>query len=184
MRPRLNEKSCGLLVVDLQEKFVPVIRNWDSTVAMSIRLIRFFQLIQAPILVTEQYPKGLGATVAAVREALGTGSSPALTKTTFSSCGAEDLKKAVAQTGKRQWVVCGIEAHVCVLQTALDLRDLGHDVFLAVDAVSSRHVTDGTVALEGMARAGAVLSTSESLIFEALRDAKHPVFKQASALVK
>ncbi len=179
---RLSENSCGLLIVDLQEKFVPVIRNWDSTVAMSIRLIRFFQLIKAPIIVTEQYPKGLGATVSVIRDAVG--ETKALTKTTFSSCGTEELKKAIADAGRRQWVVCGIEAHVCVLQTVFDLLELGNEVFVAVDAISSRHVTDQAVAQDRMACAGAVLSTSESLMFEAMRDAKHPVFKHASALVK
>ena len=161
-----------------------VIRNWDATVAISIRLIRFFQLLKAPIIVTEQYPKGLGITVAAVLDAVGRDEAQPLAKTTFSSCGSEDLKKAIANTGKRQWVVCGIEAHVCVLQTVLDLIELGNDVFVAVDAISSRHVSDQSIAQERMVRAGAVLSTSESLMFEAMRDAKHPIFKQTSALVK
>ena len=181
---RLRENSCGLLVIDLQERFAPVVANWPPTIQASIRLIRFFRLIQAPIIVTEQYPKGLGHTVAEIRNELENPGASALAKTTFSSCAAAECKKALEATGRTQWVLCGIETHVCIQQTGFDLLELGFEPFLAVDAISSRHASDREVALERMARAGATLSTSESLIFEALRDSTHPLFKQASALVR
>jgi len=107
-----------------------------------------------------------------------------LEKTAFSVCGSDLCRKVIEMVKRPQWVVCGIEAHVCVQQTVLGLIDLGHDVFLPADAVSSRHPYDEKIALERMARAGAVITTAESLVFEALRDAKHPHFKEALALVK
>jgi nicotinamidase-related amidase len=180
---RAEEKSCGLLIIDLQEKFASRIHNWEGILASTLRIIHFFRLIQAPIAITEQYPKGLGATVAEVKEALAEGSSY-VSKTSFSSCGTEDLRKMVKTFGRRQWILCGIEAHVCVQQSVFDLLEMGFDVFLPVDAISSQRPTDREMALQRMFQAGAVLSTSESLIFEILRDAQHPLFKQASQIVK
>jgi nicotinamidase-related amidase len=182
--PRLEEKSCALLVVDMQEKFVPVISNWEETVKANIRLIKFFRLIQAPVVATEQYPKGLGHTIAPILDALKGNPTPVLEKTTFSVCASDLCKKVLEMVKRPQWIVCGIETHVCIQQTVLDLLDLGHQVFLPADAVSSRHPYDEKNALERMARAGAVVSTAESLIFEIMRDAKHPHFKEAVALVK
>jgi len=172
------------LVIDLQEKFAPVIHDWDSVLGASTRLIRFFHLLQAPIVVTEQYPKGLGKTVRQIRDSLGDSGFSMSEKMLFSACETAGLKQVIRKKRRRQWIVCGIESHVCVQQTALDMRDSGLEVFLAVDAVGSRHPTDRYIALERMTRAGAILSTSESLIFEILRDARHPLFKRAAAIVR
>ncbi|NUN93476.1 MAG: hydrolase [Verrucomicrobiae bacterium] len=182
--PRLEESAAGLLVVDVQERFAPVIFEWANLLARVDRLIRFFRLLRAPIGVTEQYPKGLGATVTEIREALGGDAAWTLAKTRFSSAGTPALLQPFRDSGRRQWVLCGIEAHVCVQQTALDLLAEGFEVFLPADAVSSRRAADRNAALDRLARAGAIVSTSESLIFEILRDATHPLFKSASALVK
>lgn len=182
--PRLEEASAGLLVVDVQERFAPVIHEWSSLLDRVGRLIRFFRLLKAPVGVTEQYPKGLGATVPEVREALAGEAAWTLPKTRFSAAGNPELLAPLRGAKRRQWVVCGIEAHVCVQQTVLDLLDEGWAVFVPADAVSSRRAADRDAALARMARAGAVVSTSESLVFEILRDAAHPLFKQASALVK
>ena len=181
---RLTEGACGLLVIDLQEKFAPVIADWNSVLSASIRLARFFHLLRAPIAVTEQYPKGLGATVPELRDVLSAQPWAAAAKTSFSCCGTAELRNAIQARGCRQWLLCGIEAHVCVQQTVFDLLEQGFEVFLAADAIGSRRASDRQTALQRMAAAGAEVSTSESLIFEILRDAKHPLFKQASALVK
>jgi nicotinamidase-related amidase len=182
--PRLDEAAVGLLVVDVQERFAPVIHEWAGLLDRVGRLIRFFRLLKAPIGVTEQYPKGLGATVPEVCEALGGEAAWTLAKTRFSATGTPELLKPLKDSGRRQWVVCGVEAHVCIQQTVLDLLDEGYGVFVPADAVSSRRPSDRDAALTRMARAGAVVSTSESLVFEVLRDATHPLFKQASMLVK
>jgi nicotinamidase-related amidase len=185
VRPlRLDESAIGLLVVDVQERFAPVIHEWAGLLDRLGRLIRFFRILKAPIGVTEQYPKGLGATVPEVREALGGEAAWTLAKTRFSAAGTPELKMPFKDSGRRQWVVCGIEAHVCVQQTVLDLLDEGYGVFVPADAVGSRRLSDRDAALARMAWSGAVVSTSESLIFEVLRDASHPLFKQASSLVK
>ncbi|MFH1021965.1 MAG: isochorismatase family protein [Planctomycetota bacterium] len=221
MNPRLGETTSALLVIDIQEKFTSVIRNWPGMLAASERMIRFYCLLGAPILVTEQYPKGLGATAPEIKAALDGAGAPVLgdsaagvhasvgakggiafrisgpndvtgviatpgrlEKTVFSAAGSDPLREAVRKTGKKQWVLVGIETHVCVSQTALDLLDMGLEVFIPADAVSSRRDGDRAAALERLARAGAVVSTTESLMFEAIRDAKHPLFRQVSALVK
>lgn len=181
---RLTEGACGLLVIDLQEKFAPVIKDWNSVLAASIRLVRFFHLLRAPIVVTEQYPKGLGVTVPELREALSAQAWAPVVKTSFSCCGTAELRSVLEAKGSRQWLLCGIEAHVCVQQTAFDLLEQGCEVFLAADAIGSQRPSDRETALSRMARDGVHLSTSESLIFEIMRDAKHPLFKSASALVK
>ena len=133
---------------------------------------------------TEQYPRGLGTTVPEVREALAGEAAWTLAKTRFSSAGTPELLRPFRDARRRQWMICGIETHVCIQQTAFDLLDEGFEVFLAADAVGSRRVEDRDAALARMARAGVVVSTSEALVFELLRDAAHPLFKQASALVK
>ena len=181
---RISEGTCGLLVIDLQEKFVPVIRNWDSILAASVRLVRFFRLLRMPIVVTEQYPKKLGSTVPELQKALAGEEWIANAKTCFSSCGNDELKHLLRTQQRRQWVLCGIEAHVCVQQTAFDLLEEEYEVFLAVDAIGSRHAIDCEIALKRIAQVGGVLSTTETLFFEILRDAKHPLFKEASVLIK
>jgi nicotinamidase-related amidase len=184
MNPRLGEKASALLVIDIQAKFASVIQHWPGMLAASERMIRFYRLMGAPMLVTEQYPKGLGATVPEITAALEGSGAPVLEKTVFSAAGSDSLREAIRKTGKNQWVLVGIETHVCVSQTTLDLLDLGMEVFIPADAVSSRRETDRAAALDRLARAGAVVSTTESLLFEAIRDARHPLFRQVSGLVK
>ena len=125
---RLNESQVGLIVVDLQERFVPVISGWSEVVQSSIRLIRFFNLLKAPILATEQYPKGLGKTVAEIQSEFDVAQVKALEKTTFSCVGAPGFIEALTATGRTQWVLCGIETHVCVPQTAIELLERGMEV--------------------------------------------------------
>jgi nicotinamidase-related amidase len=181
---RLQERNCGLLVIDFQEKLVPRVQNGNSVVASAVQLIQFFRLIDAPIVITEQYPKGLGPSIGEIRKALSGLEIPYTPKTTFSACGAEDLKREVEKQKKSQWVVSGIEAHVCVQQTVFDLLELGCEIFLPADAVGSQRLEDREFALARMKSLGVTISTSESLIFEVLRDSQHPLFKQTSAMLK
>jgi hypothetical protein len=181
---RLTEKESALWVIDIQQRFEPIIDHWDMMVVRCCRLINFFKLLQAPIQVVEQYPKGLGVTVTQIQSALGNYYSDVHPKTCFSGCGNQELTTAAQKAGRKQWVLCGIESQVCVQQTAFDLLDLGYEVFLAADAVSSRHVIDYQMSLDRMRAAGVIVTTSEALIFEVLRDSKHPLFKEASNIVK
>ena len=179
----LDPKRVGLIVVDIQERFEDVISGFENMAAASIRLVSTFRALELPIIVTEQYPKGLGRTIPALGEALGSAAAPH-EKTCFSSCGSDAVSSRLEELGTEQAMVCGIEAHVCVSQTVHDLIQRGILVHVAVDAVASRKTLDHDYALRKMERSGAVLTTSEAAAFELLGDAKHPRFKEVQALYK
>lgn len=172
-----------LIVVDIQERFRAVMADASALIDVSIRLVKTFRALELPIIVTEQYPQGLGNTVEELREALGGDVSPHA-KTCFSSCGSDEVSSSLVERRTRQALVCGIEAHVCVLQTVHDLIQRGLSVHVAVDGVASRKTHDRDVALSRMERAGCVLTTSEAAAFELLEDARHPKFKEVQALYK
>ena len=181
--PRITRDSTALLVVDIQERFVPVIDNADGVVENSVVAIRAARELGLPVLLTEQYPKGLGSTVPDIVDALGDAYEP-LEKTTFSACGVEDVGARLRHGDIGSVVVVGIEAHVCVLQTALDLLGQGYDVFPVANAISSRSGENRTLGLERMRQSGAVLISTEMLIFELLSDARDPNFKTLQSLIK
>jgi nicotinamidase-related amidase len=180
-RPRLDRKNACVLVIDVQERLTPVMWNFAPVEKYLKALILAARDLDMPVLATEQYPKGLGATLPSIREALG---GPPLVKMHF-SCGADaEFMKALAATGKKQVIVAGIEAHVCVYQTVRDLLDAGYQVFLCADAVTSRLEEHRRVAIEQMREMGAVITSAESSIFDLLHVAGTPEFKRVSALVK
>ena len=175
---RLSSSISMLCVIDVQERLVPAVADGDVVVARCRRLAEGARLLGVPAVLTEQYRKGLGATVPALAELL----PPPLEKLSFSCCGAEGFAAAIA-AGFGQIVLCGLETHVCVAQTALDLLAEGYAVFLAVDAISSRHAIDRDVALRRLMAAGAVPTTSEAVLFEWCRSASHPQFQAVRKLV-
>ncbi len=177
----LKRNSTALLVIDIQEKIMKVINESDRVVENSIKLIKGFQILNLPVIHTEQYPKGLGHTVGKINEVLD--ASPAL-KTTFSCSGADNLFPALIKSDLSQLVVCGVESHVCVQQTVLDLLANGFQVNIAADAVSSRREFDYKIALERMEKMGADITTTESVLFELLEKSGTPEFKAISNLVK
>jgi nicotinamidase-related amidase len=183
----LEPESVALIVVDVQERFRQAMPGFEEMAAGCVRLVRTFRLLGLPVLATEQYPKGLGRTVAEVQEALagpGGTATPIPEKTAFSSCGCGQVVESLGRWAPRHVVVCGIEAHVCVSQTVHDLLRAGHAVHVAVDAVESRRARDRDAALRKMERSGALPTTSEMAAFELLRDARHPRFKDVQALYK
>ncbi|MGQ0635185.1 MAG: isochorismatase family protein [Planctomycetaceae bacterium] len=170
-----------LLIVDVQEKFVPLLWKPERTITNCRKLIRGSQVFGIPVYATEQYPKGLGATVSPLAELL---DAPAQ-KLRFTCTEALDWGTAAQQTdGRHQVVVAGIESHVCVLQTALDLLAAGFAVFVPADAVTSRSELDWRIALERMASCGATIVTTESVLFEWCEASGTPEFKEISQLVK
>jgi nicotinamidase-related amidase len=179
----LGRDDTGLVVVDVQEGFRPVIDQFDAVVANCRILVAGFGILGAPVLVTEQYPKGLGHTVAEIAEVVPDG-APVAEKLRFSACGVEAFEDALAATGRKRWVVCGIEAHVCVNQTVHDLISRGHEVHVAGDAVSSRNPENRRLGLEKAVGAGARLTSAEMALFEMLEQAGGAEFKQISALVR
>ena len=181
--PRLRPEDTGLLVVDIQERFAPVIYEIDRVIDETLVAIRVARELAMPIFVTEQYPKGLGNTMPELIEELGSDFHP-LEKMVFSAIGADGLAQGLEYADVKSVLVVGIEAHVCVLQTTHDLLDAGYAVFPVVDAISSRHPSDAALAFERMRHMGATLVSTEMLVFELLQTAKHPKFKALQALIK
>ena len=175
----MTAEGAVLLLIDLQERLVPVIHDHEAVVARAVRLAEAAQLLNVPIRATEQYPVGLGPTVAL----LAGYAQAVLSKTTFSA--AEDPGfRELLPTGAAEIVVAGVEAHVCVLQTVLGLLRPGHRVFVVADAVGSRDPADKAVALDRASRHGAEIVTSEMVLFEWLHDAEHPKFREVQKLLK
>jgi nicotinamidase-related amidase len=179
----LRRGEVGLVVVDVQEAFRPVIDGFDEVVRNCRILVEGFGILGAPVLVSEQYPKGLGHTVPEIAEALPPG-TPVVEKLRFSAIGVEDFDDALQATGLRRWVVCGVETHVCVNQTVHDLLARGHEVHLAVDAVSSRAAGNAAAGIDKCVAAGAVRTSAEACLFEILEVAGTPEFKAISKLVR
>jgi nicotinamidase-related amidase len=169
-----------LLVVDVQEKLVPSIGGAARMTWNIRRLIDGARLLGVPVVATEQYPQGLGSTVSPLRELVE--QRPA--KKTFSCAGCDEVLAALQTAGRAKILVVGIETHVCVQQTALDLVAHGYRVYLAVDAVGSRDPLDHDIALRRLEASGLTLTTTESALFEWCATASAPEFKQISALVK
>lgn len=179
--PELMSRSdTALLVVDLQEKLVRLLADAPRIVWNVRRLLDGAKVLGVPTAATEQYPQGLGATVAEIAERLG----PVPAKVLFSCRECGDLLTGLQQRGVQKILLAGIEAHVCVQQTALDLLAAGYRVYVAVDAVGSRHEIDSATALRRMEASGATLTTTEAALFEWCEAAGTPEFKQISALVR
>ena len=166
-----------LLVVDLQTKMMPAIHDRDEVVANIVWLVRAAQKIGVPVAATEQYPKGLGPTVPEVRALLPAGAVGA--KTRFSGVAAECLG-ALPGADRAQVVVAGVETHVCLLQTALELLEEGKEVYVVADAVGSRRAFDRDWALARMRKEGVRIVTREMVVFEWLGEADTPLFRAVS----
>jgi nicotinamidase-related amidase len=188
----LDSTRSILVVIDLQGKLVPMVHRPALVLESARRLMRLADLFSVPVVLTEQYPKGIGPTEASIRGLFDGLATPAflLEKTAFGCCGDPEfealLQKArpTLRPQQRQIVVAGIEAHVCVLQTVLELLVSGHEVHLCWDAISGRGEEYRRHALDRMAAAGATLTNHESVAFEWARDKNHPQFKALSALLK
>jgi nicotinamidase-related amidase len=178
----LTVEKSALLVIDIQEKILPVIKDYQSVVSNTLKLIRGSKILGLPVFYTEQYPKGLGNTLPEIKNELE--EAELFEKMTFSCSGAENLFAKFSELNKTQIIICGIEAHVCVQQTVLDLLSNQFQVNVAADAVSSRKEKDYSVALNRMEEYGAEITTTESILFELLNICGTDKFKQISKLVK
>jgi nicotinamidase-related amidase len=189
---QLKREHSILAVVDYQERLMPVIHRSEATLEAAAKLIRGCRVLGVPILAAQQYTKGLGETVAplarALTESLTAGGAPAsfdpVEKTAFSCWGEPVFVQRLKETKRKQVILCGVETHICVLQTTLDLLREGYEVFLPLDTISSRKTEDREAALRRMAAAGAAETTVEAVLFELLQDKQADGFKQISALVK
>ncbi|MGI5970525.1 MAG: hydrolase [Oscillospiraceae bacterium] len=179
---RIIKDSALGLCVDYQERLMPAMRDGDAVISRAKLLIEGLRILNVPVIVTEQYPKGLGRTVEVLRGALGDVNY--CEKNAFSCCDDENIMKAIESSGKKNVIVFGVEAHVCVLQTVEDLIERGYNAVLAADCLSSRREADMRFALERARGSGAVLTTAEAILFELQRYAAGDTFKSISKLVK
>lgn len=178
----LKPEKTALLIVDIQERIVKVMNDPEGVIKNTIKLIQGFKVLGLPVYYTEQYPKGLGPTVSEIAEELK--DAVYVSKMSFSCSGAGELFTEMKLKDISQVVLCGIESHVCVQQTALDLVSNEFQVNLAADAVSSRHQKDYDIALQRMMKHGVEVTTTESILFELLNVCGTDQFKQISKLVK
>lgn len=178
----MDAEQSVLLIVDIQERLCPVMDDPRRVLYNAARLIWGADRLRVPLLVSEQYPKGLGPTMVDLRQLV---ADEAVVEKTAFSCAREDgFMQRVESIGRRQAVVAGIEAHVCVQQTALGLKEKGFDVFVVVDACSSRSRTDQEAAVGRMAADGCRMVTTEMVLFEWLGNARNPAFKDIQQLIK
>ena len=179
----LDIDNAILVVVDLQEAFRPVIHQFGQIVEQTTIMLRAAELLNLPVMVTEQSPQKLGTTVAELSSVMPRGVAP-IDKTAFSSCGASVFTEQLKRLSRRQVLLCGIEAHVCVNQTAHDLLQEGYQVHALADCISSRTSQNREIGLAKMAAGGAIPGSSELALFELMRDARHEQFRAISKLVK
>lgn len=179
---RIQKEQTVLVVVDIQERLFPHIHNNDSVLAKCQTLIQGIELLNIPTIVTEQYVKGLGKTVQPIVESLK--NYDPVEKMTFSCCGEPNFNIKIEERYRENVLICGIESHVCVLQTAIDLQDAGHRPIVVADAVSSRNPIDKEYALQRLAAEGIRVTSVEAILFELCKTSGTDTFKAISKLVK
>lgn len=179
----INRNDAILVVVDIQERMLPVIDRAEQVCDNALRLIRGCSALGIPMLVTEQYSKGLGPTIPEVREAMGDAYRP-IEKMSFSCAGEMSFLQQLEISERRVVLLCGVETHVCVYQTARDLRTMGWDVEVIADAVGSRRDENYRLALDRMRANGVGLASVEMVLFEMMGRADIPEFRGVSRIVK
>lgn len=179
-----TEQESVLVLMDIQERLTAVMPDGvrERLIAQISILLNAAKALSVPVIVTEQYPKGLGPTELALT-ALLSEAVPVIEKTRFSSAKVDDFLTAITETKRTQIILTGMETHICILQSALDLQRQGFQVFVVEDAVSSRSTTNQANALHRMRQAGVIISNVESIVFEWMGDAKHPAFRSLSKLI-
>lgn len=179
----LNREKTALIVVDIQEAFRNVIPEFATITTQTALAVQGFQILDLPIIVTEQYPKGLGRTAREILEVLPE-DFEFVEKTAFSSCGSSAFLEKLQKTGATQIVLAGLETHICVNQTAHDLLNENYEVHILQDCVASRLSQNKEIALQKLHASGVIPSSVEMALFELMRDAKHAKFKEIQKLVK
>jgi nicotinamidase-related amidase len=178
----LDRKESVLVIVDVQEKLVRALDK-DVVVNRTTTLAKAAKIMGIPVVVTEQYPNGLGSTVDNVKNNLAT-DTKIIEKTAFSALREPAFAQAIKDSGKKQIVICGIETHICVHQTVAELLSEGYDIYVVKDACASRNKYEFKQGIERMQENGAKISCVEIVLFEWLKSAKNPYFKEVQALIK
>ena len=181
----MNGDDTAILVIDAQEKLMPLIQNHDQIQRNIIKLLQGAKALGVTSAATEQYPRGLGTTVEPIRNELEPFEcSPIAEKTMFSCRQCEELITQLLSSGVQNLLLCGIETHICITQSALDLMSLGFRTFICADAVGSRNTLDHQLGINRMESSGAVITTVEAAIFELCMDSKNQAFKTISKLAQ
>jgi nicotinamidase-related amidase len=179
----ITPKETLLLVIDVQGKLASAVFQSGFIEKNIGKLARACAILDVPVLYTEQYPKGLGATIQAIRDLLPENNLP-VEKLSFSCCGSEEFMQRLRAHGRNDILIVGMETHVCVYQTAIDLLEFGYNVHLVTDAVSSRTEDNKVIGIRCIEKAGANLTSAEMAVFELLRIAEGEKFKAISKIVK
>lgn len=179
---QITSENALAIAIDYQERLVPAMSHREELIHNSSILLKGLSILKIPVILTQQYPKGLGETVSEIKEAAG--NTPVFNKMTFSCYDDENIREAVVSSGRRQIILCGIESHICLLQTALGLKKDGYHVFIAEDCVDSRKIADKESAMKRAWLEGILPATYESILFELTQIAGTPQFKEISRLIK
>ena len=178
----ITSNASLFLIIDDQVRLLPSIYDAEKMLHNTEILIQGLKILNVPMVITQQYTKGLGMSDSSIY--LHTGTEDYLEKRTFSCWKDENIRHYIETSGRRQVNLCGIETHICVLQTALDLVHAGYETVLVTDCTSSRKSSDKATALQRMIQEGVTLTSYESLLFEMMETSLHPHFKEISALIK
>lgn len=179
---RIHPEQTQCMVIDMQERLMAAMYNQEDCADRAVMLINGLKTLEIPILITQQYTRGLGPSIPGVYEAAGT--EEYFDKHAFSCMKDEAIYAEVKGRGRKNVLVCGTEAHVCVLQTCIDLKELGFQPILVVDAIASRKQRDKRVAQMRAMQEGILLTTAEAVLFELTVDSRSPKFREISRLVK
>ena len=174
----INANNSAVLVVDIQDKLVPAVFESDRLIKNAKWLMEIANILNVPVLISEQYPKGLGHTVAVLDNLVQ--AKQKMEKLSFSCAADDDCQSSIQSLGREQVIIIGMEAHVCVMQTALDLKSMGKEVFVVADVVSSRNPKDIELALQRMRQGGIHIVGREMVAFEWMRKSGTEEFKQIS----
>lgn len=178
---KIRRESAALLIVDIQEGLMPVIPHREKIIGNANKLIKGSRILNIPLLVTEQYPKGLKNTCKEIELPPG---QLIVEKSCFSCLLSDEINQRLESLKIKSLLIAGVESHVCVLKTALDALDKGYEVHIAADAVGSRTFENKAIALERMRQSGAFIASTEMLLFQMMDSAQNAEFKQISSLIK
>jgi nicotinamidase-related amidase len=178
----IDRKSACLVIIDVQDRFRDAIFEFGRMSGNICRLAQAFRILGVPVIVTEQNPDKLGSTIPEIADALGR--FVPVPKMHFSCCGEATFVKELKKTKAKNVVLCGLETHVCVLKTALDLLNRGYNVYVACDAVSSRKKSDTDLIIKRFVQTGILITTAESIIFQLFDKAGTEEFRQIFSLIK
>ena len=179
---KIERDDAIFVAIDFQERLLPVMHDCETLEAKAAKLVKGMRTLNIPIIVTQQYTKGLGQTVPSIAEALG--EFTPIEKTSFSCLGEEAFVDAIEASDKGTVILAGVEAHICVEQTAIDLLRDGYEVAIVADCIQSRDPQNKEITLQRLAQAGAIVTSYESVLHELLGGSKASEFKAISAIVK